>query len=221
MVRDMYRSLRSSGRAKSRAWKVEDGVMHRRYASYEDYIAHQETKLHTLDLSSYDTQYRQLLSERLTHAGHVEPSTSVLCLAARIGTEVKAFHDLGCFALGIDLNPGPANRYVVHGDFHALQFPDASTDIVFTNSLDHVLELERVTAEVRRVLRSEGLFIVEAMLGRSEGVEPREYEAFFWNSIEQLVRLIEREGFELMDGLPFKDPWPGRHLTFRCGRPAG
>ena len=47
---------------------------------------------------------------------------TVLCLAARIGTEVKAFLDLGCFAIGIDLNPGTDNRYVVHGDFHDLQF---------------------------------------------------------------------------------------------------
>ena len=36
--------------------------------------------------------------------------------------EVRAFLDHGAFAVGIDLNPGRDNRYVMVGDFHQLQF---------------------------------------------------------------------------------------------------
>ena len=56
------------------------------------------------------------------------------------------FIDHGAFAVGIDLNPGRDNRWVVIGDFHALQYADASVDVVYTNSFDHVFELERVLA---------------------------------------------------------------------------
>ena len=51
-------------------------------------------------------------------------------VGARIGTEVKAFLDLGAVAIGIDLNPGENNRYVVYGDFHDLQFASGSIDVV-------------------------------------------------------------------------------------------
>ena len=56
----------------------------------------------------------------------------------------RALHDLGYFAIGIDLNPGDANPYVLPGDFHRIVFPDASLDAVYTNALDHVFSLEQV-----------------------------------------------------------------------------
>ena len=49
----------------------------------------------------------------------------MLCLGARLGTEVRALHNLGYFAIGIDLNPGVDNPYVLMGDFHKLVFPTA------------------------------------------------------------------------------------------------
>ena len=192
-----------------------DGFIGRRYGSYDEYIRHQQAKLDTLDLSGYDVRYRELLAARLKQAGHVERRARVLCLAARIGTEVKAFHDVGCFALGIDLNPGDGNRYVVHGDFHDLQFPDGSVDLVFTNSLDHALEPERIFREVRRVLGPDGLFVVESSLGREEGAAPRRYESFFWDRVDDLLALIERHGFERLSQRRFDDPWPGIHATLR------
>jgi len=79
------------------------------------------------------------------------------------------FIDHGVFAVRIDLNPGRDNRRMVVGDFHALQYADASVDVVYTNSLDHAFELERVLAEVRRVLKPEGTCLVEVGLGTEEG----------------------------------------------------
>ena len=189
--------------------------MARRYASYDDYVAHQSAKLDTLDLAEYDVRYRELLAARLREAGQVQKDATVLCLAARVGTEVKAFQDLGCFAVGIDLNPGDANPYVLPGDFHDVQFPDGSADVVFTNSLDHALEPARMLGEVRRLLGEGGLFVVEASLGGEEGFSPREYEAFYWDTVEDLVKLIEAEGFERVSSAPYEEPWRGVHMAFR------
>ncbi|MEY2527921.1 MAG: hypothetical protein QOJ05_11, partial [Verrucomicrobiota bacterium] len=118
-------------------WDAEgDRFQKRGYSSYEAYLEHQKAKLETHDFGRYDEEFRATLRERLSALEIEWPGGTVLCLAARIGTEVKAFLDLGAFAVGIDLNPGADNRYVVHGDFHDLQFAPGSIDVVYTNSLD-------------------------------------------------------------------------------------
>ena len=186
----------------------------RGYRSYEDYLQHQRSKLEKLDLAEYDRSFCAQLTERLS-AHAFQPGTTVLCLGARLGTEVRAFINHGCFAIGIDLNPGPDNRFVVVGDFHQLQYADRSVDVVFTNALDHALDLGRILKEVERVLAADGRFIVEAVHGSAEGKAPRFYESFYWATIDDLVKLIERLGFRLERRTPFDQPWPGAHLTFR------
>ena len=136
--------------------------------------------------------------ERFRNCDGLAGARSVLCLGARIGTEVKALHELGYFAVGMDLNPGADNPYVLPGDFHGLVFPDGSVDVVYTNCLDHVFDLERFTAEVRRVLRPGGLFIADVLEGYEEGVTPGNYEARHWARAEDLVNeLCKLGGFEL------------------------
>ena len=54
---------------------------------------------------------------------------SVLCLGARLGGEVRAFTAMGALSIGIDLNPGPNNAYVLPGDFHHLQFAQSVFDV--------------------------------------------------------------------------------------------
>src|SRR2546421_4076105 len=150
--------LRSSWRQA----EVGGAFRQRAFSSYEAYVARQKRKLARIDLSRYDVNYREILRGRLEELRIIRPGMSVLCLAARIGTEVKSFLDLGCFAVGIDLNPGRENRYVLHGDFHDLQFAAGSIDVAFTNSLDHVFAVDRLIAEVARVLKPGGLFLLEA-----------------------------------------------------------
>ena len=96
------------------------------YHNYKEYVLHKKSKLELIDLSDYDIRYRQVLRERVKKLNLLHQGMTVLCLAARIGTEVKSFLDLGYFAIGIDLNPGENNRYVVHGtsttyNFHLTQ----------------------------------------------------------------------------------------------------
>jgi SAM-dependent methyltransferase len=191
------------------------GLRWRVYRKYEDYIKHQSSKLSSANLTSYDTKYRKVLRERLEKASYLRRGMSVLCLAARLGTEVKAFLDIGCFTIGIDINPGEGNRYVVWGDFHDIQYPTESVDVVFTNSIDHVFDIQKLIHEIRRVLKSHGLLVVEALAGYSEGTKVGGWESFCWSKIDDLVSLFERSQFSLVQRASFDCPWVGQHLCFK------
>lgn len=196
-------------------WNTQGAFQSRQYESYEAYLEHQKAKLATHDFANYDTEFRAALCERLTALDLDWRDLNVLCLAARIGTEVKAFLDLGCRAIGIDLNPGKENRYVVQGDFHDLQFPPKSVDVVYTNSLDHAFDIDRISREVLKVLKPGGLLIVEAVQGRDQGVNPGFFESFFWNNIDELIRVFEATGFKVTLRTPMTRPWPGEAICFR------
>ena len=199
-------------------WNEERaGFRRRRYASYEDYLQHQKGKLGQVDLSGYHVEFRNHLRKRIEVLEITTRGDAVLCLGARLGTECIAFKDLGCFAVGIDLNPGDQNLHVLHGDFHKLQFPDGSVDHVFTNALDHVFELDQVICEVKRVLRPSGFFIAEIVRGSRDvdGREPGAFESYWWGSVEEVVSLIGRHGFSVEQRHRFSYPWQGDQIVFR------
>ena len=191
-----------------------EGFQKRVYSGYQEYLQHQRTKLRYLDLSGYETDYQRHLAGRLAKAACVKRGASVLCLGARLGAEVRAFREQGCFAVGVDLNPGEQNPCVLPGDFHQIQFPDGCVDVVFTNSLDHVFEAGQFIGEVKRVLKPSGLLILEGVKGRTEGVAPDAYASFWWNSLDDVTGLFEMNGFRLIDRSPFTKPWPGEQLCF-------
>ena len=191
----------------------DEGFQKRSYDSYEDYLEHQKAKLETHEFGQYDDEFRRALGERLTTLDLDWSGRTVLCLAARIGTEVKAFLDLGCFAIGIDLNPGEENRYVVHGDFHDLQYAPGSVDVVYTNSLDHAFDIDRIAKEVVKVLKPSGLLIVEASKGRDDGVNPGFFESFFWKNLDELIHVFENAGLKVTRRTAIAYPWPGEQIT--------
>jgi len=197
-------------------WSVHEthqGLSVRQYKDYDQYVAHQQAKLKIAELSHYDSKFGLALSERLQHYRFLV-GTRVLCLGARMGTEVKAFLDLGCFAVGIDVNPGEGNRFVVYGDFHKVQYPACSVDVIFTNALDHALYVEQVVSEASRILVKQGRFIVEAVKGSEEGEQPGGFESLYWSKVDSLIAIISASGFELQNRQPFDYPWRGDHLCF-------
>ena len=194
------------------------GYRRRHYPRYVAYLKHQSRKLPRLDLSEYDREYRAVLRERLERLPQNWRGARVLCLAARIGTEVKAFLDLGAFAVGVDINPGPQNRYVVHGDFHHLQYADGSVDLVFSNSVDHVFDLDRWIGEVRRVLRDDGALLLEVGPGMEEGGQPEFYESLCWTSVNGLIADFAGRDFVLESRSSFERPASGHQLLFRRTR---
>jgi SAM-dependent methyltransferase len=184
--------------------------------SYEDYIRLQQSKLQYLDLASHEARFRKALGERMQASGLVSAGTRVLCLGARLGAEVAAFRDLGAFAVGVDLNPGTDNPWVLYGDFHDLEYPDACLDLIYSNSLDHCLEPGKVLAEVRRLVRTDGHFLVEADPGEQDpnGAEPDMWATFQWKTVESLRELVEGRGFLLVSRAGFDYPRSGTALLF-------
>jgi SAM-dependent methyltransferase len=197
-------------------WDRQGLFRRRSYAAYDEYLSHQAQKLERIEmldeLEEYDRKYRETLRERLADLNL--SGRSVLCLAARIGTEVKAFRDLGGFAAGIDVNPGVRNQYVMYGDFHNLQFADGSADFVFTNSLDHAFDIQKLVSEVRRILKPSGMFIAEAVTGTEAGKAPGFYESFCWSTVDHLVTLIEQSGLTRQARKRIAYPYEGEHLRF-------
>lgn len=187
------------------------------YRTYKDYVAHQKSKLSRIIdwVPRYDQKYREILRQRLEDLNCLTRGATVLCLAARIGSEVKAFLDIDCFAIGIDLNPGKNNQYVLHGDFHHIQFPRDSVDVLFTNSLDHALDIDKLINEIKRVLKPEGLLIVEASKGSDEGKSPGPFESFYWPRIDDLVALFDKSKFELVKRSTFTYPENGEQICFK------
>lgn len=175
-----------------------DNLQSRSYDSYQAYLAHQKSKLDGgIDfLKDYDIKYRKGLGKRLAKIDYIK-SSSVLCLGARTGTEVKAFLDTGAFAVGIDLNPGKENQYVVVGDFHKLQYADESIDVVFTNSLDHVFDIRKVLDEAHRVLKKDGKLFLDLEKRFPAGVD--KWSSFWWKNNDELITYIEAKGFICRD----------------------
>lgn len=180
-------------------WRKKEDIASRRYDSYEDYVAHQSAKLEGIyeRLKEKEPEDLGFFRHRLAvfrQLKDVEGVHSVLCLGARLGTEVRVLHEMGLFAVGIDLNPGPQNPYVIYGDFQNLVFPDASIDAIYTNALDHVFDLERVLSEVRRLLVDKGMFVADLLPGFAEGFVAGEYESLHWRSLEEFAEHIARLG---------------------------
>jgi SAM-dependent methyltransferase len=196
-------------------WSLSRQRFRRRvYSKYEDYLTHQKDKLARIELSNYDAKYRRVLRKRLRQMGVAWQGKTILCLGARIGTEVKSFLDLGCFAVGIDINPGEKNRHVVYGDFHDIQYPSSCTDVVFTNSLDHAFDVEKLIKEVSRVLKPGGLAIVEVGRGIDEGGYVGFYESFYWSKVDDVISLFRNLGFRFVGRESFNYPCNGVQLSF-------
>jgi ubiquinone/menaquinone biosynthesis C-methylase UbiE len=81
-----------------------------------------------------------------------------------------------------------------------LQFPAASFENVYSNSLDHCLYLDKLAAEVARVLKPQGRFYVMATNREGNTLEKWEAkgsnEALFWETSAELSAAICAFGFE-------------------------
>ncbi|MFH1225423.1 MAG: class I SAM-dependent methyltransferase [Candidatus Diapherotrites archaeon] len=191
------------------------GLKAKNYMSYGEYLAHQKSKLGLMrkeTLLKHDEKYRPALMERLMGNGIAKRGMNVLCLGARTGAEAKSSLDLGCFAVGIDINPGKENKYVLYGDFHKIQFPAQSADIVFTNSLDHALDFGLLMSEIKRVLKPEGRLIIE-IADKKEMPCPGYYESAAWESAGDIISLFLKSGFRAESESRFRVPWEGRHFS--------
>lgn len=186
-----------------KAWvEVEGNFRRRNYPSYDAYVSKQAGKLERQGaaIAGWSKRNGKQLEQMLPSLDILQPGASVLCLGARLGFEVEAFIALGCFAVGVDVNPGSIgkfgfSKYVVYGDFHQLQFANDSVDIVYTNSMDHAFDPLKLRSEVVRVLKLGGHLIIETTQGTEEGrrkvTDP--YDCITWRTSADFISFFEVE----------------------------
>ena len=147
-------------------------VFYREYNNYEEYLSHQARKIKILlkrKNKASQCVRPECFNKRVRRFVHIFEKYipyftegNVLCLGARNGAEVKAFRQLGIDdALGIDINPGENNEYVIKGDFHDMDFEDNVFKNVFSNSLDHIIDIRKLSKEIYRILAPSGRLILE------------------------------------------------------------
>jgi SAM-dependent methyltransferase len=183
----------------------EQGIRRRDYADYDEYLVHQQQKLdEVLKLGGFFENttvdaLRRRFYRRFRHLVPLLPRRAeILCAAARQGTEVEVLRELGFRkAYGIDLNPGPANELVRKGDFHRLDAEDASLDLIYSNSLDHAFDLDRLLVEHRRALKDEGYALYDLPVdqegGPAEAIAWRDDRVIFTALLAHFERVIRVE----------------------------
>jgi SAM-dependent methyltransferase len=178
-------------------------IRKRKYKSYESYLAHQAQKL------SREIETRKRFSpDRFSHNvksfklriglfKQYIKGPKVICLGARLGEEVVAFRELGFpETIGIDLNPGPDNPYVVKEDFHNTSFADGRFNTVYTNSLDHSWDIASFAKEVHRILSPDGVLILELnhLLDQKKSERRKllksssKYESLMYDNVHDVVK---------------------------------
>ncbi len=175
-------------------------ITHRTFTNYEEYVYKQGGKargrrehlLKHLDKNTESFERTFRAAARFLRPG------AVLCLGARTGAEsIGAVRAGFPGSVGVDLHPvGPT---VIQADWHDLPFEPASFANVYSNSLDHCLSLEKLTAQVRRVLAPGGRFYV--MATNRDGATLEAWlakggnEALYWQSSDELRDAIGGHGF--------------------------
>ena len=216
--RDAWRRRRALVRSEQGEWHGTTGLRSRTYTSRESYIEHQRSKATLLSefVEEVDALVERVVGERLEPITEFLYGKAALCLGARGGGEVRAFRSHGSFAIGIDLAPLD-RKTVLEGDFHHLDFPSGSVDLVFTNSLDHALELPVVANEIRRVLKPDGYVILEIIRGEAEGGEFGRWEATRWSHVDDVIDIFRGAGFvEAVERRDFDQPWAGQQCLLRA-----
>lgn len=182
-------------------------IKKRYYKNYESYVAHQKEKM---ERPWYLLKRQKAFDQRVNHFrrrlnyfdDYFNKDDSILCVAARLGDEVKALRKLGYKnTIGVDLYPGPDNKLVEKGDFHNLPYSDSSYDILYSNSLDHVYDFEKFSKEMFRILKPEGYFVVESEYFvektdvKTHLNNDKKYESVMWDSVSDLIDALR--GFRL------------------------
>lgn len=192
----------------------------RNYKTHDEYLIHQASKFNRADVHKVvqenDEKLEKHIAALISKFNVAKKSDSVLCLGARIGSEVKAFKDHGCFAVGIDINPREKNKHVLYGDFCDIKFPAECVDVVYMNCFDHVqvTDIVKVIDGIKRVLRREGTLFMFIAAGVMEDGAFGEYEAILWDKIDDVVSEFISRGFTLKQRNDQTFPMRGQDVVF-------
>jgi SAM-dependent methyltransferase len=174
------------------AWQSQESTRVRAYTTYEEYIRHQSSKFAGMLARKGGFSGRIIAKNRLMFRRHfllatpfLSPNVKIVCAAARDGTEVEVWRDLGFKdAIGFDLYPGPNNQFVIAGDFHKMPLDAGSVDLLYCNSLDHALDLDKFFHEASRVLKPGALALID-LTDQETGAGP--WEATEWARAQDVL----------------------------------
>ncbi len=177
-----------------------NGLTIRKYnggKSYQNYLMHQKFKFDfykkPLD-DNFEDQTNYFFDNFKNIKTKYKDKKYTLCLGARTGAEVNAFRKLNFFSIGIDINYPKNSPYVIFGDFHNLQFPNESFDIVYSNCIDHTYDLNKFVNEAKRVCKKDGLIIFDLQKGNQDHVGKRgnfgNFEALGWTNTDIIIKKI-------------------------------
>ncbi len=191
--REKHKSAKSVYmKASKLGWRTnEHGIRAREYHGQVDYRKHQAAKMDVILGKGHGWRKMDILEYRLrfwSRFRHLRPivrrDADILCLGARQGTEVEVLRELGYHrSRGIDLNPGENNQLVSQGDFMNLDFPENHMDVIYSNCLDHALDLDAFFLEQRRVLKNKGHFLIDI----STCAEAGHFESLEWARPEDVL----------------------------------
>ena len=162
-----------------------------RHKTYEDYINKQLEK--TLDpnrIKKWKGREWQIKVDGFRHLfkrneEFLQNKKNSICLGARTGQEVFVLRELGLDSIGIDLVEFPP--YTIKGDIHNLEFDDEKFDLIFTNILDHSLNLEKFISEMERVCVKDGIIITNIQ----ENILGDDYSENVINSPEPIIKMFK------------------------------
>jgi SAM-dependent methyltransferase len=183
-----------------------NGLTLRKYngkKSYQNYLMHQKFKFDFYKKSlddNFDDQTNSFFDNFNKIAKKYKGKKYTLCLGARTGAEVNAFRKLNFFSIGIDINYPKNSPYVIFGDFHNLQFPNESFDIVYSNCIDHTYDLNKFVNEAKRVCKKDGLIIFDLQKGKQDGERDNfgNFEALGWINTDIIIKKICENGLSVV-----------------------
>ncbi len=208
-------------------------IYKRKYKSYKEYLKHQSLKMKKGQKDAFKKKDKkegkekremylvgtseriEIFENAISYFDKFLNAGTVLCLGARAGHEVVAFRNKGYDTIGIDINPGKNNSYVIKGDFHNTPFENEKFDNIYCNCLDHVWSLEELVKEVSRILKKDGILILE--IGHLQKKEDKRsmkryikkvslYESFIWEDIESVEYFFKKD-FKKVDSFTRDKSW--------------
>ena len=153
----------------------------REYESKEKYIQHQISKTSQPKLLKHlkgKSKGREAVFkdhfEYAMNYGCLKAGYKALCMGARSGEEVRALKSLRVDAIGIDLYP--LSKDVIEMDFLDLRYEGETFDMIYSNSMDHAMDLDGFLEEAFRCLKNKGFIIFDVFPGEGNVGECEVYE---------------------------------------------
>lgn len=163
--------------------------------SYDEYLAHQVGKKLSQDKVTYARERFAYdlprFKERFaTYKAFI--GGNIICLGARLGTEVRALRDLGHEnAIGIDIGRyDETEELVIYMDMMKMDYADHTFDFSYTNSFDHAFDPQDFIKEVSRVMKpgSFSLFDISGSESDQRVGGDHIWIAETWEEIDRMLR---------------------------------